>query len=90
MDGSSINRPDARPRERFDLEPEPIPEPTVADVIEGITDALAAAIEKAEPQRSTARCMTILARLKAATAGYVDPDELLTALRMQAQEWRAS
>jgi hypothetical protein len=78
------------PRERFDLEPEPAPEPQALDVIEGITEALTAAIERAEPQRTTARCSTILARLKATTGGYVDPDELLTALRLEVQSWRQS
>jgi len=73
--------------ERFDLEPEP--QPDVADVIDGIAEALEVAVELAEPPRTAARCLTITTRLRAATAGHITPDELLGGLRRLVADWRS-
>jgi len=93
LDGQQSNRPKvdpAPPLERHDLAPEPTPEPTVVDVLEGVTDALDAAVAASEPRLTTARASLVLARMKAASAGYLDADELLATLALQAQEWRSS
>jgi hypothetical protein len=73
---------------RHDLEPEP--QPTIQDVIEGIAEALGAAVDLAEPKRTAARCLTVLARLRAGVAGYTDADETLAALRRLMADWRSS
>jgi hypothetical protein len=90
LDRPESSRPDDRVRERFDLAPEPIPEPTAADTIAGIAEALEAAIDLDAPERTNARCIMIVAQARAVGAGYLDPDELLTSLGRLAQDWRAS
>ncbi len=82
-----MDRPESTQLQRYDLEPEPAPEPTVQDVIEGLADALSAAVELAEPQQTATRCLTLLARVQAAKVGYVDADELLISLRRLIQDW---
>jgi hypothetical protein len=69
---------------------ESVPSPTVPDVLEGIAAVLDDAVELAEPRRTTARCLTIAARVQAAANGHVDADELLTSLRRLQSDWRAS
>jgi hypothetical protein len=89
MDGRKSSRPDtdpAPPLRRFDLEP--TPEPSVVDVIEGVADALAAALDPAEPKH--ARPLMVLAFLKAAASDYTDVDEMLAALALQTRGWRSS
>jgi mannose/cellobiose epimerase-like protein (N-acyl-D-glucosamine 2-epimerase family) len=76
-----------RPLQRHDLEPEL--QPTTADVIEAITEALDAAVELAEPQQTAARCLTILTRMQAASNGHIDANELLTALRRLVADWQS-
>jgi hypothetical protein len=83
-----MDEQDCTARERHDLEP--IPEPTVQDVLEGIADALVTAVDLAEPQRSTTRALTILARIHAAAHVHMTADELLTSLRRLQSDWRAS
>jgi len=75
---------DSIARQRFD---EPPPEPTVADVLEGIAAALELACELAEPKRTAARCLTIQTRIAAAGNGHLTADELLASLRRLGGEW---
>jgi hypothetical protein len=53
--------------ERFDLEPEPTPQPTVADILEGVAAALQAAV--ASPMQTAARCRDITAYVQVAASG---------------------
>jgi hypothetical protein len=76
------------PLQRHDLEPEPVPQPTVTDVLEDIAAALDRAVDLAAPALTTARVRTIQARVQAASRGHVTADELLMALRRLVQDWQ--
>ena len=82
MAGQDISR-----LERHDLEP--VPEPTVTDVLEGVATALQAAVELAEPMQTSARTLTLLTRVQAAASGHVTPDELLASLRRLTHGWQS-
>jgi hypothetical protein len=64
-----------------------VPEPAVTDVLEGIHEALDAAVDLAAPARTAARCLTIQARIAAAARGHVTADEMLSALRRLVADW---
>jgi hypothetical protein len=81
-----MDEQDSTARERYDLEP--IPEPTVQDVLQGIADALEAAVELAEPARTAARTLTITTRVRAAADGHMTADELLLSLDRLIQDWQ--
>ena len=72
--------------ERFD---EPTPQPSTQDVLEGIAEALKAAVELAEPMQTSARTLTLLTRIQAAADGHVDGDELLRSLRRLTRGWQS-
>ena len=73
------------PTARFDLEP--TPQPDVADVLDGIAEVLGDAVDLADPKRTSARCLTVLARVRSARAGHLTADELLTSLRRLQADW---
>jgi hypothetical protein len=74
---------------RHDLAPEPVPQPDVSDVLEGIAAALEQAVDLVEAKRTAARCLTIQTRVQAAVNGHVTGDELLRSLDRLVQDWRS-
>jgi hypothetical protein len=81
-----LDRQDSTRLERFD---EPTPQPTITDILEGVAVALQAACELAEPMQTSARCLTLSTRVKAAADGHMTPDELLSSLRRLTAGWRS-